>query len=62
MSDAVIKAGERVMLIDAKDRQYLVTLKPGSAFHTHAGILQHDDVIGVSAKVPWCARARNGVS
>jgi tRNA (adenine57-N1/adenine58-N1)-methyltransferase len=41
-------AGERVMLIDAKDRHYLVTLKEGSAFHTHAGIVQHDDVIGVS--------------
>ncbi|MGA7834972.1 MAG: tRNA (adenine-N1)-methyltransferase [Acidimicrobiales bacterium] len=39
-------AGERVMLIDAKDRHYLITLKPGSAFHTHAGIVQHDDVIG----------------
>lgn len=34
------------MLIDAKDRHYLITLKPGSAFHTHAGIVQHDDVIG----------------
>src|ERR1700677_419849 len=34
------------MLIDAKDRHYLVTLKEGSAFHTHAGIVQHDDVIG----------------
>lgn len=35
------------MLIDAKDRRYLVTLKEGSAFHTHAGIVQHDDVIGI---------------
>ncbi len=35
------------MLIDAKDRHYLVTLQPGSAFHTHAGIVAHDDVIGV---------------
>jgi tRNA (adenine57-N1/adenine58-N1)-methyltransferase len=34
------------MLIDAKDRHYLIALKPGSAFHTHAGIVQHDDVIG----------------
>ena len=34
------------MLIDAKDRHYLITLKPGNAFHTHAGIVQHDDVIG----------------
>lgn len=46
MSGAQLDAGERVMLIDAKDRHYLITLKPGAAFHTHAGIVQHDDVIG----------------
>ena len=33
------------MLIDAKDRRYLITLREGAAFHTHAGIVQHDDVI-----------------
>src|SRR3984957_2060229 len=48
MNNAVLKLGERVMLIDAKDRHYLITLKEGSAFHTHAGIVQHDDVIGAS--------------
>ena len=46
MSKAILQAGERVMLIDAKDRQYLITLKPDAAFHTHAGIIQHNDVIG----------------
>ena len=40
-----LEADERVLLIDAKERRYLVTLKRGSAFHTHAGIVQHDDVI-----------------
>lgn len=44
--NATLRAGERVMLIDAKDRQYLVTLEAGKTFHTHAGILSHDDVIG----------------
>ncbi len=34
------------MLIDAKDRRYLITLRPDAAFHTHAGIVQHNDVIG----------------
>ena len=34
------------MLIDAKDRRYLITLREGAAFHTHAGIMQHDDLIG----------------
>jgi len=42
----VLAPGERVLLIDAKDRRYLLTLQPGRAFHTHAGIVQHDDVIG----------------
>ncbi len=46
MTASRLTAGERVMLIDAKDRHYLVTLKEGAAFHTHAGIVQHDDVIG----------------
>ena len=43
---AELRAGERVMLTDAKDRQYLITLKVGSAFHTHTGIVGHDDIIG----------------
>ena len=46
--NAELRPGERVMLIDAKDRRYLITLREGGAFHTHAGIVQHDDLIGVS--------------
>jgi len=46
VNNALIRVGERVMLIDAKDRHYLITLREGAAFHTHAGIVQHDDVIG----------------
>jgi tRNA (adenine57-N1/adenine58-N1)-methyltransferase len=38
--------GERVLLIDAKERRYLLTLREGESFHTHAGILAHNDVIG----------------
>ena len=34
------------MLIDQKDRRYLISLRPGASFHTHAGIVQHDDIIG----------------
>ncbi|MDA8343422.1 MAG: tRNA (adenine-N1)-methyltransferase [Actinomycetota bacterium] len=43
---ATLQAGERVLLIDAKARRYLVTLRPGTDFHTHVGIVAHDDVIG----------------
>jgi tRNA (adenine57-N1/adenine58-N1)-methyltransferase len=39
-------AGDRVLLVDAKRRRHLVTLSDGGEFHTHAGVLAHDDVIG----------------
>ena len=41
-----LSAGERVLLVDPKERRYLVTLHPGASFHTHSGIVAHDDVIG----------------
>lgn len=43
---AVLRAGERVLLTDSKDRQYLIDLTTDQHFHTHAGILAHNDVIG----------------
>jgi tRNA (adenine57-N1/adenine58-N1)-methyltransferase len=43
-----LEAGERVLLIDPKDRRYLITLVPGATFHTHAGVLAHDDIIGAT--------------
>jgi len=43
-----LAAGERVLLIDAKGRRYLITLGRGGSFHTHAGIVEHDQVIGIS--------------
>ncbi|HVM05026.1 MAG TPA: tRNA (adenine-N1)-methyltransferase [Acidimicrobiales bacterium] len=39
-------AGERVLLLDRKDRRYLVTLAEGGQFHTHAGWVAHEDLIG----------------
>jgi len=41
-----LEPGERVLLIDAKQRQYLLTLKPGGEFHSHAGPVAHDDLLG----------------
>jgi len=35
-----------VLLIDGKGRRYLVTLKEGGQFHTHAGITPHDTILG----------------
>ncbi|MDQ3876777.1 MAG: tRNA (adenine-N1)-methyltransferase [Actinomycetota bacterium] len=40
------RAGERVLLIDARQRRYLVTLATGRDFHSHVGITHHDDIIG----------------
>ena len=39
-------AGDRVLLVDAKRRRHLVTLSAGGQFHTHAGVLEHDTLIG----------------
>lgn len=39
-------AGERVLLLDRKKRRYLVALTPGGEFHSHAGVLPHDELIG----------------
>jgi len=44
--DSTLVAGERVLLIDPKERRYLLTLVAGATFHTHAGIVNHDDIIG----------------
>ena len=38
--------GERALLIDSKDRRYLITLEAGGAFHTHHGVLDLDQIIG----------------
>ena len=39
-------AGELVLLVDSKSRRYLVSLKEGGQFHSHAGVTPHDAVIG----------------
>ena len=39
-------AGDHVLLIDNKRRRHLVTLEPGGEFHSHTGVLRHDDLLG----------------
>lgn len=41
-----LAAGDTVLLIDHKKRRYLIELSVGGAFHSHAGILEHDVLIG----------------
>ncbi len=38
--------GDRVLLIDAKQRRHLITLADGEAFHSHTGVLDHALLIG----------------
>lgn len=40
-------AGEKVLLVDRKNRRYVVTLVPGGEFHTHAGRVPHDALLGL---------------
>jgi tRNA (adenine57-N1/adenine58-N1)-methyltransferase catalytic subunit len=41
-----LRAGERIVLVDSKRRRYLITLIDGGEFHSHAGVLAHDELIG----------------
>ena len=41
-----LQPGERVLLLDRKQRRYLITLAPGGEFHSHAGPVAHDDLLG----------------
>jgi tRNA (adenine57-N1/adenine58-N1)-methyltransferase catalytic subunit len=43
---SVFAVGDRVLLVDSKRRRHLITLEPGGEFHSHTGVLRHDDLIG----------------
>ena len=38
--------GDKVLILDAKGRRYLATLKEDGEFHTHAGFFPHRELIG----------------
>ncbi len=38
--------GDRIVMIDSRNRRYLQTLKNGSEFQTHAGVVPHNRIIG----------------
>jgi len=40
--------GERALLVDNKDRRYLVRLEAGASFHTHHGFVDHEELLGQS--------------
>jgi len=39
-------AGEQIVVVDAKGRQYLVVLSDAGEFHTHTGVVPHTEFIG----------------
>ena len=41
-----LSPGERILLVDSKGRQYLVVLAEGGEFHTHTGVVPHEDLLG----------------
>jgi tRNA (adenine57-N1/adenine58-N1)-methyltransferase len=41
------KYGDRVQLTDAKGKMYSITLTQGLEWHTHKGMLKHDDLVGI---------------
>ncbi|MEE1651106.1 tRNA (adenine-N1)-methyltransferase [Brachybacterium sp. J144] len=41
-----LDVGDKVQLSDSKGRLNTITLKPGGEFHTHRGVLRHDQLIG----------------
>ena len=50
MSDqdpAALRPGDLVQFVDVKGRRYQATLRPGGQFHSHAGFVEHDDVVGL---------------
>lgn len=46
-----IAAGDLVLLVDRKGRRYMITVEPGGEFHSHHGVLPHDDIIGAEESV-----------
>src|SRR5215211_3084445 len=40
------RPGDRVQLTDPKSRRYTLVLEPGGEYHTHRGLISHDDLIG----------------
>jgi len=43
---AIARADEAVVLIGRDGKRFLLGLRPGQQFHTHRGIIAHDDLIG----------------
>ncbi|NLT74575.1 MAG: tRNA (adenine-N1)-methyltransferase [Chloroflexi bacterium] len=43
----LVQDGERVLLLSPRGKQMLVTIHDGERLHTHKGLIEHSDVIGI---------------
>ncbi|NQY56879.1 MAG: tRNA (adenine-N1)-methyltransferase [Ilumatobacteraceae bacterium] len=43
--------GDRVLLLDQKRRRYLIELADDGEFHSHAGLIAHEDLVGATPGV-----------
>ncbi len=50
-----IQDKDLVLLVGQRHKHYIITLKAGMDFHTHRGILKHDEIIGK----PWGTKLRS---
>lgn len=50
-SGSPLAAGETVLLVDRKKRRYLFELTNAAEFHTHGGVLAHNEIIGATEGV-----------
>lgn len=46
LQDGELQSGETVLMVDSRQRRYLVKLRSGGEFHTHAGVVPHNQIIG----------------
>ena len=45
-NNEILKEGDQIVMIDSRQRRYLINLTLGKEFHTHAGVVAHNDIIG----------------
>jgi tRNA (adenine57-N1/adenine58-N1)-methyltransferase len=55
----LLDQGDSVLLIDGKNRRYLVRLQTGGQFHHHLGVIAHDTLIGGQEGV-WVVSSGGG--
>lgn len=46
MTASTLELGDLILLVDHKQRRYLITLEEGKEFQSHAGVLPHESIAG----------------